>query len=37
MNKNYMNLTLDKIETKIEENNKILKGIWDTDDGNYNK
>ena len=30
----YINLTLEEIETKIEENNKILKGIWDTDDGN---
>lgn len=31
---NYNNLTLEEIETKIEENDKILKEIWDTDDGN---
>ena len=31
---NYNNLTLEEIETKIEENSKILKEIWDTDDGN---
>ena len=34
MVKNYNNLTLEEIESRIEENGKKLKEIWDTDDGN---
>ena len=34
MVKNYNNLTLEEIESRIEENDKKLKEIWDTDDGN---
>ena len=34
----YMHLSLDEIEKKIIENEKILKKIWDTDDGSsYDK
>ena len=29
--KNYNNLTIEEIESKIEENNKKLKEIWDDD------
>ena len=32
--KNYNNLTLEEIESKIEENDKKLKEIWDTDNSN---
>ena len=34
MVRNYNNLTLDEIESRIEENDKKLKEIWDTDSGN---
>ena len=34
MVKNYNNLTLEEIESKIEENDKKLKEIWDTDNSN---
>ena len=34
MVRNYNNLTLEEIESRIEENNKKLKEIWDTDNGN---
>ena len=34
MVKNYNNLTLEEIESKIEENNNKLKEIWDTDNSN---
>ena len=34
MVRNYNNLTLEEIESRIEENSKKLKEIWDTDDGN---
>ena len=34
MVKNYNNLTLEEIESKIEENDNKLKEIWDADDGN---
>ena len=31
MVKNYNNLTLEEIESRIKENNKKLKEIWDDD------
>ena len=34
MVKNYNNLTLEEIESRIKENNKKLKEIWDTDNSN---
>ena len=34
MVRNYNNLTLEEIESRIKENDKILKEIWDTDNGN---
>ena len=34
MVKTYNNLTLEEIESKIEENDKKLKEIWDTDNSN---
>ena len=34
MVKNYNNLILEEIESKIEENDKKLKEIWDTDNSN---
>jgi len=34
MVRNYNNLTLEEIESRIEENDNKLKEIWDTDDGN---
>ena len=34
MVKNYNNLTLEEIESKIEKNDDILHKIWDVDDGN---
>ena len=34
MVRNYNNLTLEEIESRIEENNKKLKEISDADDGN---
>ena len=34
MVKNYNNLTLEEIESRIEENDKKLSEIWDADDGN---
>ena len=34
MVRNYNNLTLEEIESKIEENDKKLKEIWDTDNSN---
>lgn len=34
MVENYNNLTLEEIETKIEENDNKLKEIWDADNGN---
>ena len=34
MVKNYNNLTLEEIESRIDENDKKLKEIWDADDGN---
>ena len=34
MVRNYNNLTLEEIESRIDENDKKLKEIWDTDDGN---
>ena len=33
MVKNYNNLTLEEIESRIKENNRKLKEIWDTDNG----
>ena len=34
MVRNYNNLTLEEIESRIDENDKKLKEIWDADDGN---
>lgn len=34
MIKKYYNLTIEEITSIIEENDKILKGIWDPDEGN---
>ena len=34
MVKDYSNLTIEEIDRLIEENDKKLKHIWDTDDGN---
>ena len=34
MVRNYNNLTLEEIELRIKENNRKLKEIWDTDNGN---
>ena len=37
MMKNYNNLTLEEIKSRIEKNDKKLKEIWDTDVCWYNK